>query len=243
MQRLIPDPGPTTIGEQMAGFDPRSAAGQARPYVYTNFASTIDGHATIGGVSGKIGSATDTAMLMALRESADAVLIGAGTMRVERYGRLLPQEEARERRAAAGLEPDPVTAIVTAGLDLPWDAGLFTSGAGEVVIFTSSGGRPPEVATPVEVIRSERSVELGTALATLRGRGARAVLSEGGPTLHGRLLAEGLVDELFLTFSPRLGSGGGPRIVEGLAGGPIDLELRWLLAEGSELFARYATRS
>ncbi|MBK5117852.1 MAG: hypothetical protein JJE23_13165, partial [Thermoleophilia bacterium] len=49
MQRLIPDPAATTIEEQMAGFDPVAAAGSERPHVFTNFAVTVDGHATISG--------------------------------------------------------------------------------------------------------------------------------------------------------------------------------------------------
>jgi riboflavin biosynthesis pyrimidine reductase len=57
-----------------------------RPYVAMNFAATVDGRAAIGGVSGPIGSAADTAMLVGLRTRFDAVMIGAGTMRAERYG-------------------------------------------------------------------------------------------------------------------------------------------------------------
>jgi len=53
-----------------------------------NFAATVDGRATIGGVSGPIGSATDTAMLTGLRSRFDVVMIGAGTMRAERYSGL-----------------------------------------------------------------------------------------------------------------------------------------------------------
>ena len=74
-----------------------------RPYVITNFALTLDGHATISGRSGPIGSATDTAMLVGLRTRVDAVMIGAGTMRAERYGRVIGDPAKRERREAEGL--------------------------------------------------------------------------------------------------------------------------------------------
>ena len=66
-----------------------------------NFAATVDGRATIGGVSGPIGSAADTAMLVGLRTRFDAVMIGAGTMRAERYGR--PVGDRAARAAALGL--------------------------------------------------------------------------------------------------------------------------------------------
>lgn len=243
MRRLLPDPGPTSVAEQMASFDPRGAAGEKRPHVYTNFAVTVDGHATIAGRSGEIGTDTDTEVLMALRESADAVLVGAGTMRAERYGRMLPSPERRGRRQERGLAPDPLTVLVTNRLDLPWDAGLFTCGEGEVVVFTASAERVPATATDVEVIRHPDRVDLAAALAHLRAeRGIRALLSEGGPHLHGGLLAEGLVDELFITFGAQLAGGTGPRLAEGLEERPMALELRWLLAEDSELYARYAVR-
>ncbi len=106
-----------------------------------NFAATVDGRATIGGVSGPIGSATDTAMLAGLRTRFDAVMIGAGTMRAERYGRLVADQEKRERRERLGLPHDPLMVIVSGRLDLPWDAPLFTDGGGRVLIFTASRGR------------------------------------------------------------------------------------------------------
>ena len=71
------------------------------------------------------------------------------------------------------------------------------------------------------------------------GGGVRAVMCEGGPTLHGSLQAEGLVDELFLTIAPKLGGGKAPRIVEGTVPDVVGLELAWLLEEDGELFARY----
>jgi riboflavin biosynthesis pyrimidine reductase len=88
MRRLIPDPGPTTVEEQLDGYRPWEDSREDRPFVAVNFAATVDGRASIGGVSGPIGSATDTAMLVALRTRFDAVMIGAGTMRAERYGEI-----------------------------------------------------------------------------------------------------------------------------------------------------------
>ena len=67
-----------------------------------NFAATVDGRATIGGVSGPIGSEADTAMLAGLRTRFDAVMIGAGTMRAERYGRPSPENATRASSPATG---------------------------------------------------------------------------------------------------------------------------------------------
>ena len=88
MQRLLPEPGGTSVSEQLETYRPWEQAGDERPFVAMNFAITLDGRATIGGVSGPIGSDTDTSMLAGLRKRFDAVMIGAGTMRAERYANL-----------------------------------------------------------------------------------------------------------------------------------------------------------
>src|ERR1700710_196856 len=139
MRRLLPDPGPTTVDEQLETYRPQESPHEDRPFVAMNFAATVDGRATIGGVSGPIGSSADTAMLAGLRTRFDAVMIGAGTMRAERYGRVVGDREKRERRERIGLPPDPLMVIVSGRLDLPWDAPLFTEGGGRVLIFTASG--------------------------------------------------------------------------------------------------------
>ena len=187
MRRLLPDPGPTTVEEQLDSYRPWEEARDDRPFMAMNFAATVDGRATIGGVSGPIGSETDTSMLVGLRTRFDAVMIGAGTMRAEHYGDI---------------------------------------GRRLVVVESGPGGR----------------VDLVDLLRTLREEGVRALLCEGGPTLHAALQAAGLVDELFLTTAPKLTGGDAPRIVEGLDM-PLaeELDLAWLLEQDGELFARYTT--
>jgi riboflavin biosynthesis pyrimidine reductase len=239
VRRLVPDPGSTSIAEQLDGYRPWDEAPADRPYLALNFATTLDGRASIDGRSGAIGSDTDTSMLVGLRERFDAVMIGAGTMRVEKYGRIVADPAKREIRERLDLPPDPLVVIV-GGLDLPWDAPLFTEGGGEVLLFTGAEGDPPPTATPVEVVReADGHVDLTKAMRLLREeRGVRAVLCEGGPHLHTQLQAGGLADELFLTIAPKL-VGAGPSILEGILPEVAELELTWLLQEESELFARY----
>ena len=242
LRRLLPDPGPTTIQEQLESAGFAALAGDERPYVFTNFVLTLEGRATLEGRSGPIGSATDTAMLMGLRAEAEAVMIGAGTMRVERYGRVVPDAEARARRVRSGLAPDPLMVIVSGRLDLPWDAPLFTCGEGRVVIFTAADADPPETATSLEVVRHEGTVDLTRALGALRrDHGIRALLCEGGPHLHAQLIEADLVDELFVTHAPKLAGGEGPHLVAGLTERERPLEPAWLLHEEDtgELFGRY----
>jgi riboflavin-specific deaminase-like protein len=241
MRRLIPDPGPTSVGQQLDPYRPWEQSREDRPFVAVNFAVTVDGRASIGGVSGPIGSTTDTAMLAGLRTRFDAVMIGAGTMRAERYGRPVGDQGRRERRERIGLPHDPLMVIVSGRLDLPWDAPLFTAGGGRVLVFTASDAEPPETATSLRVVRHEGSVDIPAALRHLRHeRGIRALLCEGGPRLHAQLQADGLVDDLFLTIAPKLAGGETHRILEGELPGIAALELAWLLEEEGELYARYS---
>jgi riboflavin biosynthesis pyrimidine reductase len=243
MQRLLPDPGPTTVDEQLDTYRPWQEPHDDRPLVAVNFAATVDGRATIAGVSGPIGSSTDTKMLGRLRTRFDAVMIGAGTMRAERYGPLPNSPERRQERERLGLSPDPLLVIVSGRLDLPWDTTAFTGGVGEVLIFTASEAEPPETATPVRLIRHDKFVNIVEALRQLHADfGIQALICEGGPGLHNELEGAGCVDDLFLTIAPKLAGGEGPRIIEGDLPAVAELRLAWLLEQDGELFARYRHR-
>src|SRR5436190_24187539 len=240
VRRLLPDLADTTVAEQLAALELKSLALPDRPYLILNFATTLDGRAAINGRSGPIGSETDTEMLQRLRTRVDAVMIGAGTMRAERYGRMVSDQQLRAYRERTGLAHDPLAVIVSNRLELPWDATLFTDGGGRVVVFTASEEQPPDTATPVTLVRHPDGVDLHRALEwLLTERGIRSVLCEGGPTLHGRLREAGLADELFLTFAPKIAGGEGPRVLEGALPDIDQVELAWLLESEGELFARY----
>jgi riboflavin-specific deaminase-like protein len=244
VRRLLPEETETTVAEQLAELDLRELAHPDRPYLVLNFATTLDGRAAISGRSGAIGSDTDTEMLQRLRTHVDAVMIGAGTMRAERYGRMVSDPDFRAYRERIGLTHDPLGVIVSNRLELPWDAGLFTDGGGQVVVFTASEEDPPKTATPVTVVRHPEGVELDRALEWLLSeRDIKSILCEGGPTLHGRLREGGLADELFLTIAPKIAGGEGPRILEGALPDIDQVELAWLLESSGELFARYRRMS
>ena len=244
IRRLLPESERTTIGSQLGGLELSERAGAERPYVISNFALTLDGHATISGRSGAIGSDADTAMLVGLRTLVDAVMIGAGTMRAERYGPPVGDPAKRELRERRGLAGQPLMVVVSGSLDLPWDAPLFTAGSGSVLICTASESEPPPTATEIVLLRQPGGCDLGGLLRHLRSdRGVRTLLCEGGPRIHGQLVETGLVDELFVTHAPKLGGGVGPGLIAGLPEEERELELAWLLAEEStgELFGRYLT--
>jgi riboflavin-specific deaminase-like protein len=207
-----------------------------------NFALTVDGRAAIDGRSGPIAGPADLELLLALRSRVDAVMVGAGTLRAERYGRIIRDPDVRARREAEGLSHDPLAVVVSGSLEIPWEIPLFSDGGGEVVVFTSSEEGAPDTETPVTVIRHENGVDLEVAMAYLRDEhGVASVLCEGGPRLHGDLWRAGLVDELFLTVGPRLAGSDGPALISGPLHSPIDLELVGLLSDAEgDLMCRYA---
>jgi riboflavin-specific deaminase-like protein len=219
-----------------------------RPYLGVNMVATADGKATIDGRSGPIGNQADRELFHELRGRADAVMAGAGTVRAERYGRIVRDPERRERRRAGGLDPDPLAVIVSGRLDLPLDLPLLQAPEQRVVIVTASDRVLPDLPATVDYIRGSAAgsfVELAPAMRELRERfGVRSVLCEGGPLLNSELLRDDLVDELWLAVAPKLAGGAAATIVTGGAlDPPVELALEWVLESGDDhLFLRYRVR-
>jgi riboflavin biosynthesis pyrimidine reductase len=216
-----------------------------RPYTLVNFVVSADGRATVDGRSGGLGDAGDKAIFHALRERVDAVLAGTGTLRAERYGRILGQAARRERRVAAGRSPEPLAVTVSRSGRVPLEIPLFAEPEARIVVFTPGGVPMDGVAAQVRWEALDVDAPLAGALRTLRrADGVRTLLCEGGPTLFTSLLHEGLVDELFLTLAPQLvGGGDATAITNGPplpAPGPLRL-VAGFEREGT-LFLRYAVK-
>lgn len=239
------DDGPTetSVAEILADYEPVSESTGDRPFFAANMVTSLDGRAAIGGRSKLLGSERDAELLLGLRSLFDALLVGAGTLRAERYGPIIRDPGLREKREAAGLEPNPLAVVVTRSLDLPWDCPLFTEGIGKVVVYTGTDRKPPPTATEVEVVASDGDPDLAGLARWLAGKGVRSVLCEGGPTILGELVDRDLLDELFLTIHPVItGEADAPRIVEGPVGAMTSFELVELSREGDELFTRFHPR-
>ena len=241
LRRLLPGAGSLTADELVLELDFASCAPVERPYVALNMVATVDGRASVAGRTAPISSVADRQLFHALRTRVDAILVGAGTLRAERYGRMVRDPHRREQRAAAGLAADPLAIVVSGRLDLPPDLPLLADASSRVVIVTASDGWLPEGAADVSYLRCD-PVDLAGALARVREEhGVRSILCEGGPGLNASLLAAGLVDELFLTTVPKLAGGAGALTIVGAAPleEPLGARLRWLLERDGELFARY----
>lgn len=239
--RLIPEPGPISLPELREALRLPTDAHADRPYTIVNFVESVDGRAALDGRSAPLSDPGDRAMFHALREQVDAVIAGTGTLRTERYGRLVPDAEARDRRLAAGLTPEPLASVITRAGDVPFDIPLFTVPEQRVVVFTAHGTVKAQGNAEV-VALDPAELTLTSVVRRLRQTyGVRHLLCEGGPTLFGAFLREGLADELFLTLAPKLAGGGrGPTISTGSElPEPASLQLIWLLEREASLFLRY----
>jgi riboflavin-specific deaminase-like protein len=244
--RLHPEPGELTPTEAAAALRDDARPLPDRPYLAINMVATADGRITMGGRSGPIGNDHDRRLFHELRAQVDAVLVGAGTMRNERYGPLVRDPDRRERRAAAGLEPDPLAVVCSARLALDPDAiPLLRDADSRVVVVTAEDGEIDGAQASIDYIRRHRGedagvVPLASAMRELRERGVETVLCEGGPVLNATLFGEGLVDELWLVIASKLAAGVGPTAVSGPElDPPQEMELVSVLEGGGDLFLRY----
>ena len=168
-------------------------AHDGRPHVALNFVMTADGRVSSKGRA-EIGTRTDRLLMFHLRSLADAVMIGAGTLRVDPF---TPSIKGRERQ--------PMAVVVSRTCELPLENRFFAH-PGVRLVATTESAAPDTVAAvrasgaTVEAF-GDREVDLPALLRALGDRGVRFLLCEGGPTLAGELLAVKLVDELFLTHA------------------------------------------
>jgi riboflavin-specific deaminase-like protein len=247
LRRLLPEPGTVTAVQALAGLNLAALAPAHRPYVVLNMVATADGAAAVAHRTAPISNLADRQLFHELRAHVDAVMVGAGTVRIERYGRLVRDAQRRQRRLARGLAAEPLAIVVSRRLSLTPDLPLLADPNSRVLVLTASQAELPACPAKITYVRSPpgREMDLAGMLAQVRTEhGVRSVLCEGGPDLNASLLARGLIDELFLSIAPALaGSTGSLSIVDRAPlTEPVALELVWLLEWGSQLFARYLLR-
>jgi riboflavin biosynthesis pyrimidine reductase len=217
--------------------------GFSTPAVYSNFVSSLDGVVTLGSqpsagsiISGKY--AADRFLMGLLRACADAVVIGAGTMRATPGHLWTPAHvypelatEFTSLRSNLGRTRELKLVLVTAKGDVDAKHPALVKGA--IVLTTADGKRAIGSRLPatceIVAMGKGKHVDLGQALAELRGRGLNVLLTEGGPHLVGQLIEGGLLDEAFLTLSP---------VIAGR-----DDEKRLGLVEGFELLPKHGAWS
>ena len=225
--------------------------------------TSIDGVATLGSVTsaGSVLSAKhpgDRFLMALLRACADAVLLGAGTLRATPGHLWTPAnvypalaESFAGLRRSLGRAPEPRLVVLTSHGELDFSHPALQLGA--TILTTAAGAeelarRAPE-SCDVAVLGEGDHVDLPRAVDELRNRGYRAVLTEGGPHVMGRLIEARLLDEAFLTISPVLAGRDQERrlgMVEGVELLPSAGRWTRLLSarrHGDYLFLRYGLRA
>jgi riboflavin biosynthesis pyrimidine reductase len=219
MRRLLPHPvDHVTVAEAYGVHRPRT---EQRPWVGLCMVSGLDGSTVVDDTSRALSSPADTAVLLGLRQLADVIIVGASTVRAERYG---TPSKAGQR----------VGVVSRSGLGIDYSDDLFTSGAGFVIV--------PETAPdlPVDSLRAgDGDVDFASALAQLD---ADFVQAEGGAALNAALAEADVIDELNLTISPVISGGDGPRVTSGAPPLLHRMDLVHLLEDDGFLFTRYVRR-
>ena len=202
---------------------------------------------SVNGISAPLQTPGDNAVFAVLRDLADVVLVGRGTITGEGYGPLTPNPRRAAARHARGLAADLPLAIVSARLDLDPDNAVFDTptGAPRTIVVTcerAPADRLARLQARADVIvAGDATVDLAATRSQLEARGLRRILSEGGPTLLTSLLAGSVADELCLTVAPLLAGPGAARIVAGpVLPDPRRGRIVSLLEEDDALFYRFA---
>ncbi len=240
---LGPNPGDLDDDAVLAAY-PWPDAG---PWVRAMMVTTLDG-ASAGpdGLSGSISSAVDKVVFDSVRRLADAVLVGAGTIRAEGYAAMRAKPADAERRAADGQRPAPVIAIVSGSLDLPWESELFAGSTARPIVLTTAEPDAAALArarTHSDVVTAPGDrIDPAFVVRTLVERGLRRIVCEGGPTLLEGLTRAGLVDEVDITLSPVLAGLGHQQQTDGLER-VAGFELRHVLHADGFLMTRYVRPS
>jgi riboflavin biosynthesis pyrimidine reductase len=242
MDQLLPTPAEDV--------DPDDVYSVARPqldgraWLLANFVISADAAITADGRSEGLSSAADKRIFGALRGVADVVLVGAGTVRAEGYGPVKMNDVRRARRRDRGQPEVPPLAIVTASGLLDYDAPMFADAESPTVVVTTPLGAEAVAGRAETLVAGEDRVDVGVALRLLHERGARVVLTEGGPSLLSAAERDGVLDEMCLSIAPRLAGPGQHAMTDSGTPTPSgDLDLAHVLVEDGFLFCRYVRRS
>jgi riboflavin biosynthesis pyrimidine reductase len=211
-----------------------------RPWVTTNMVMSLDGAYRVAGTSGGLSSEADHLLFLAQRSLADAIVVGASTVREERYRRPSVDPAAARIRARRGQEPVPTVVIASKSLRLPADLPLLEGKPPVPVMAHPRSSDPSTAPQGVELLAvGDDDVDFTELLAALGRRGARHVVCEGGPGVLGQMAAADLIDEYLLTLSPRLVGGSSVGLLAGAeaTGGPHHLHR--VLGDGDHLMLSY----
>ncbi|MFD7661935.1 pyrimidine reductase family protein [Streptomyces sp. NPDC059788] len=232
--------------DELADFYAYPRTGEGAGWLRANMVSSLDGAAHHEGRSQPLSSDADMRIFGVLRGLADAVVVGAETVRKEGYRPARAREAFAARRAAAGQHPAPAVAVVTASLDLDFSQPLFTEPLVPTVVVTGAGADEDRVRTArkagAEIVFAGEggAVDPSRVVGALAARGLTRLLTEGGPRLLGQFAGSGALDELCLSLAPLVVAGDASRIMNApVTTVPERFVLASVLEEAGFLFTRY----
>lgn len=189
-----------------------------RPYVLVSVATSIDGYLDDMNQTRLLLSNTeDFDRVDAVRASADAILVGASTVRRDNPGLLVRSMERRQQRIRRGLTPHPVKVTLTGRGELDAAARFFSCGDSDKLVYTRDsvvGALRKTLGDTATVVAAGEPIDLGAVLDDLGDRRIKTLMVEGGGTVVTQLLGAGLVDEIHLVIAPFfVGDATAPRFV------------------------------
>ena len=244
---------PGAVDPETAYMDLGLPAGTRRPYTVLTMISSLDGKAVVGeaGTTWALGTEADHLLFKQIQRNCDAVIVGAGVMRVDDipYPHISPEEA--ERRMLRGLRPKPLWILVSGSGQLSSALRIFRGDPANLLVVTTTDAdraalRELEGKAQVRAF-GEGTVDLRALAGALREEyGILRLNSLGGPVLNGAMLEAGTLDELFLTLAPKIQNGreavtlfeGRPFPPEHLVGA----SLVSLYRSEDELYLRYRLR-
>lgn len=216
-------------------FRHRTNGSKKLPYVILNAVSTLDGKVSKDGSSSGIGSDVDRLVMRTIRSKVDAILVGAGTIRSEKLSLSVTDEQASLRREQGEREQPLGVVLSRTGEGLKLEE--LREAIPNLLVMT-------EEYLPHAPGDTDEGDELEAYLRILNtDHGVKTLLVEGGPTVNHSLFREQLVDELFLTLTPKVYGGEETNLVSGeqIANGETGQKLVSVYSCESELFLRYST--
>ncbi len=233
-----------------------------RPFTYVNFVMSHDGRVSfnspghLGGGDISRRDRHDRWLMGLLRARADAVLVGGSSItaagnHVWTPGAVFPADAAAfaALRKHEGRQPTPLLVVLTRSGRVPEHAPALDDPQLPIVVATTERGagvaRAILGARPhVDYLVAGELLDQRAVMRALRAQfGVESLLCEAGPQVYAALLADGLIDDAFVTISPIIVGASQeqarPSLVEGVAFGyanPPELRVLSVHRQGSYLY-------
>lgn len=220
-----------------------------RPRVIANFAITLDGKiSTRNHTPSLFTSPRDKQRLLEIRSLGDALIVGRATVEADTMSMGLPDDSLRTKRVARGQTEFPLRVVVSkqGKFNAKWK--IFHSPGGRVILFSTKNikSRTQEALKKLDGVTlcCLEQFSIPNVLRTLRRQyHVQSVVCEGGPTLLRSLLEIDALDEIYLTFAPRIFGGAEAPTLTGCSSdfffSPLIFELKNFYLECGEVYAHY----